>query len=177
MGKVRLTSTASGSNPIFENDEMHVTGSFCSRLWGRWEGNLSLSAGIFLLLSLFLLDLTLVRTHSTLQSLSSLSCDLARAQAAPAVAPKRKSNTAVAPKRKCVCSDLMLNRRGDCPVWGTSVFPEEQSEIALMPPRPQLWGRVFLVFPGLKTSPAMSSEGICPCLCMGSCFGKALRTL
>lgn len=160
MGKVGLASTASGSNPKFENHEMHATGSLCSRLWGKWEGNLSLSAGIFLLLTLFLLELTHVRTHFTLQCLPSLSCDLARAKAAPA-------NTALAPKRKCVCSDLILSRRGDCPVWGPSVFPEEESETALMPPRPQLWGRVFLVFPGLRTSPAISSEGICPCLCMG----------
>lgn len=164
MGKLGLASTASGPNPKSDNHEMLATGSFCSKLWGKWEGNLSLRAGIFLLLTLFLLELTHVRVHFTLQSLSSLSCDLTRAKTAPA-------NTALASKKKCVCSELILNRRGNCPVWETS----EESGTALMPPRPQLWGRVFLVFPGLKTSLSMRSEGICPCLCLGSCFGKVIR--
>lgn len=35
MGKVGLASTASGANAVFENHEMHATGSFCSRqFWG-----------------------------------------------------------------------------------------------------------------------------------------------
>lgn len=120
------------------------------------------------MLTLFLLDLTHVRIHFTLQRLSSLSCDLTRAKAAPA-------DTALAPEKKCVCSDLIPNRRGNCAVWGTSVLPEEESEITPVPLRPRLWGRVFWRLPGLKISPAMRSGGICPCLCMGSCFGRALR--
>lgn len=108
-------------------------------------------------------DLTHARTHFTLQCLSSLSCDLSRAKAAPA-------STGLVPEMDCVCSELALSRRGDCPVWGASVFAEE-SEPVLVPPRPQRWGKVFLLFPGLKTSPAMSSEGIC----LAFAWGPALE--
>lgn len=108
-------------NPKFESGEMHAAESFCTEFWGNEKGTLHLvlASSRISTLSLSLLDLTHVRTHFTLQSLLSLSCDLTRAKGAPA-------NAALVPcraEKKPVLSDLRVchtEREGEVVLFGDS---------------------------------------------------------